>query len=826
MNKRSTQIVTIGILVIFLLMACIPELNESNPTVMPLKATAAPTQTDSIELFPTQQIQITDSPEDEIQEIATRSETFYEPSQGEWNLFLGQYDEAETVFQNIFSDPNSTLEDKAVAHLGFGRIAYLNDDESKAIKHFDIIIQEYPTTESAGLAYFFIGEIYSHRSEHDKAARAYQLYLQSNPGQIDGFISIKIGDAYFAGNLFSEALNAYQTALYNTTELGTLNQIKKKMAASYAKLDENDLAIQYYLDAYTSSEDDYLNAEINLLLSQLYFKIDQSEKAYERLQENVNLYPYAYDSYSGLITLVEDGQVVDEYKRGLTNYYVGNYGLAIDAFSRYINQTPLSERNGNVHHFKALAHVILEQYDPAIKEWEILIENFKNSDFWTDAFDEIAYTQWVYMDDPSLAAQTYLDFVETYHFMDEAPVFLYRAARMYERDNEFLLAAENWSRVAAEFPNYELSFRAQQLAGISYYRLNDFESAISAFDDLLQFSTSKDQTSTAYFWLAKSYQALGQTIEERSAWENTIRQSPDSYYGIRAQQILDESESFIQTLEYLPQINLERERELAATWLKSVFLLEDNFEQIASIKLQTNEKIRQVEAFWKLGLYQESHALLEELRIDFSDEPDKLFLLIDLMINVGSYRSAAFASRQIIDLANVSPDNLLSAPIYLSHIRYGSFYHELITSTAEKNNFPPILIFSQIRQESLFDSLVGSSAGAIGLMQITPTTGQHIAIQLNRPENYSTDDLFLPDVNVDFGVYYLDLQRDYFDGQLYLALAAYNAGPGNVSIWFDMADQDIDLFIEIIRFSETRDYLLNITETFHIYETLYRNPIE
>ena len=397
---------------------------------------------------------------------------------------------------------------------------------------------------------------------------------------------------------------------------------------------------------------------------------------------------------------------------------------------------------------------------------------------------------------------------------------------MYERDNEFLLAAENWLRVAAEYPNYELSFRAQHLAGVSYYRLNDFESAVSAFEDLLQFSTSEDQTSTAYFWLAKSYQASGQVAEEQAAWENAIRQSPDSYYGIRAEQIFEGTSPFTTTLESLPQINRQRERELAATWLKSVFLLEDNFEQTTSTKLQTNEKIRQAEAFWEIGLYQESYALLEELRINFSEEPDKLFLLLELMTNLGSYRSAAFASRQIIDLANVSPDNLLSAPIYFSHIRYGSFYHELITSTAEKNNFPPILIFSQIRQESLFDSLVGSSAGAIGLMQIIPTTGQHIATQLNRPDNYSTDDLFLPDVNVDFGVYYLDLQRDYFDGQLYLALAAYNAGPGNVSIWFDMADHDIDLFIEIIRFSETRDYLLNITETFHIYEVLYQDPIE
>ncbi len=61
-------------------------------------------------------------------------------------------------------------------------------------------------------------------------------------------------------------------------------------------------------------------------------------------------FPYAYDSYTGLVTLVDDGQLVNEYQRGLTDYYAGKYGVAIDAFNRYIQQTPLSTRNGDVHH--------------------------------------------------------------------------------------------------------------------------------------------------------------------------------------------------------------------------------------------------------------------------------------------------------------------------------------------------------------------------------------------------------------------------------------------------------------------------------------------
>jgi len=61
------------------------------------------------------------------------------------------------------------------------------------------------------------------------------------------------------------------------------------------------------------------------------------------------------------------------------------------------------------------------------------------------------------------------------------------------------------------------------------------------------------------------------------------------------------------------------------------------------------------------------------------------------------------------------------------------------------------------------------------------------------------------------------------NGHIYAALAAYNGGPGNAVIWKQLAGDDPDLFLEIVRFEETRDYIRNIYEIFVIYRRLYSN---
>jgi soluble lytic murein transglycosylase len=120
----------------------------------------------------------------------------------------------------------------------------------------------------------------------------------------------------------------------------------------------------------------------------------------------------------------------------------------------------------------------------------------------------------------------------------------------------------------------------------------------------------------------------------------------------------------------------------------------------------------------------------------------------------------------------------------------------------------------------LFEGSITSSAAAQGLMQIIPDTGTWIAARLNRP-NFQNSDLYRPFINVEFGGYYLNFLRDYFDGDMFAALAAYNAGPGNAEIWLKAADDDPDLFLEIARIEEPRRYIRAIYEFYELYRAFY-----
>jgi soluble lytic murein transglycosylase len=92
---------------------------------------------------------------------------------------------------------------------------------------------------------------------------------------------------------------------------------------------------------------------------------------------------------------------------------------------------------------------------------------------------------------------------------------------------------------------------------------------------------------------------------------------------------------------------------------------------------------------------------------------------------------------------------------------------------------------------------------------------------MNWPD-YTVGDLYRPEISITFGARYLARQRDYFEGSLYTALAAYNGGPGNAIIWNQLAGNDPDLLLEVIRADETRSYIIQIYEFFNIYRLLYQ----
>ena len=148
-------------------------------------------------------------------------------------------------------------------------------------------------------------------------------------------------------------------------------------------------------------------------------------------------------------------------------------------------------------------------------------------------------------------------------------------------------------------------------------------------------------------------------------------------------------------------------------------------------------------------------------------------------------------------------------------------YRDIILDEAAKREIDAFLMAALIRQESAFDAGIVSSAGAIGLMQVMPETGQQLARQ-EGPRPFRAASLKAPDVNLHLGSRYLADMLSRYDGRLPLVLSAYNAGPSRATRWGRLPEaSDLQRLTERIPFRETRLYVKSVTRNAWIYHWLY-----
>jgi soluble lytic murein transglycosylase len=133
-----------------------------------------------------------------------------------------------------------------------------------------------------------------------------------------------------------------------------------------------------------------------------------------------------------------------------------------------------------------------------------------------------------------------------------------------------------------------------------------------------------------------------------------------------------------------------------------------------------------------------------------------------------------------------------------------------VHKAAETTGLPDALIYAIIRQESLYRADAASKAGALGLMQLLPETARRSAKSAGLPVP-TRSSLLLPEVNIPLGASYLKHLVDRAGGQLALAVASYNAGPGAVRRWLPPAPMDLDVWVENIPYNETRAYVQRVT---------------
>jgi soluble lytic murein transglycosylase len=740
---------------------------------------------------------------------------------GDRAMFYGDWEQARLEYQTALSG-STDLEVRSAAGIGLGRLDYIAGDYRSALANFRAVIEEYPTSPHLPAAHFYLGQTYDTLDRYSEAAEEYHAYVKLKPGLLDAFMLERSGDAYSALRDHALAQEDYQASLASA-RTGEAISLQMKVARTYALLGDHTTALVMYQDIYKRATADTTKAQLALLIGQTYTTLGQMEDAYLAYLEAVENYPTAYSSYLALVELVNAGYPVSELDRGLVDYFARQYNVALAAFDRYLSANP--EDPATALYYKGLTLSAMGDHNGAIEQWDAVIDNYPFSGRWADAWEQKGYTLWARLNDYPGGYGTFAAFVEAAPSSSRAAEFLFNAGRVAERAGELEQASVYWGRIAGEYPTADNAYRGLLLSGLCYYRLENYDSALSVFQRLLGISLSSSERSAAYFWIGKTLQKLDDPAGARYNWSQAAVVDPTGYYSERGRDMLLNRGPFTPPRLFDLGLDPRAEKAEAEAWMRTVFGIAQGIDLSTPGPLLEDGRLQRGTELWRLGLYNEARSEFENLRTSVEEDPANSYRLATYFADLGLYRSSILAARRVLTLAGMDDANTMQAPKYFNRLRFGTYFSELVLPQAEAYDLHPFLMFSVIRQESFFEGFAVSGAGARGLMQFMPATGQERASRLGWPANYTDSDLYRPIVSIRFGADYLNFTRSYLDDDLHGALAAYNAGPGNAREWKNLAGDDPDLFYEIIRFEETRTYVRSIYEVFSIYRRLYdRSP--
>ncbi|MGD2119568.1 MAG: transglycosylase SLT domain-containing protein [Chromatiales bacterium] len=302
---------------------------------------------------------------------------------------------------------------------------------------------------------------------------------------------------------------------------------------------------------------------------------------------------------------------------------------------------------------------------------------------------------------------------------------------------------------------------------------------------------------------------LHQKWDDLLLWLNALPEQYQAedrwlYWKARALQATGQSEQAAQLLE-----SLSTQRSyygfLAADWLEKDYQLNHTeLEVDANVLAKVQELGGMQRSRELLALDRNIDARREWFYMSANFDRDQLMAAAKLAHDWGWH------DRAILTIAQAEYWDDLT-------IRFPLEHQEHIFSEAEDQNVDPAWIYAMVRQESAFMQDAQSSVGALGLMQLMPRTAKSVARKL-RQRRPGKHDLFKPEKNIELGTAYLRQIYDRLDRNPVLAIAAYNAGPHRVKRWLPEQEMPADIWIELVPFKETRNYLKSVLAYTVIYE--------
>ncbi|MEH2363078.1 lytic transglycosylase domain-containing protein [Nostoc sp.] len=522
----------------------------------------------------------------------------------------------------------------------------------------------------------------------------------------------------------------------------------------------------------------------------------------KRLQENPNqpqlqliLAKYAYDQ-PGIVGVLdqlvkEPTLKAEDWELIGTSYWENNQFLK--AANAYAN-APKTSRN--LYRTARGLQVGGKDQEKAITTYKQLVQQFPNSEETGNALLRLAEMAKTPKD-----GLPYLEQVIS-KFPKQAGTALAQKAKTLQALNNQKSASQAWQLLIAKYGNSDEAAEYRWKIAQDKAKAKDYVGAWQWAEPIVTNNPNSILAPRAGFWVGKWAALLGKQQQSQTAYEYVISQFPYSYYAWRAATMLGLNVGNFDNVRVMNPEVIAQERPLppaGSETFKELYLLGQDRDAWLQWQTEFQNKIQPTVA------EQFTEGLVRQAKGENLIGIDKISKLEDREIP-----------------AELAQYQTLSKQITYWQARYPFPYLREIEKWSTERKLNPLLVTALIRQESRFEPKIKSVANATGLMQLLPSTAQWIAPQIK--VDIKTINLENPNDNIMLGTWYLDHTHQQYNNNSLLAIASYNAGPGNVSKWLQtQTTQDPDEFVEQIPFDETKNYVRQVFGNYWNYLRLY-NP--
>lgn len=720
---------------------------------------------------------------------------------------LGDYEVAIEHYEQLRTHPRYGEE----ATYRLGEVAYRDEDWLRAVIAWQEYLRRWPEGRWVPEVHFMLGRALAALGQHEEAITHFEAYDQTRD-VADDAVAERLGESLLALERDDEAA----VQLERLYILRSGDRVARALAARtladlFSRRERWDEAITWYRKVLVDSRVPTYRAEIIAALAEAEKKRGDQAAAQQYWRTLVETYPTTPQAYRALLALEAAGTAVEPLEKGRVLAANGDWNAAIQTYYAAMAVEP---HPADLHWEAALAYEGAGNLEAAWHEYGNLIETHPESDRHAAAWlarGRVRSAQGRVDEALATFERVMTEFPES----EEAPAALEAAAQLLAERGRPEEAAARYTLLASRYPTAPQAAKALWEAGLLRFRLGEPTLAGQLWQRLAEHQADDTWRPRALFWRAKAAAAAGDADTATALFEDVVRLG--GYYGLRAAAMLANNGDWpARPGGDAPPGRLYRVPDVDGDglgWLRAAAHITTT-QRFDPLALPEDPALARGDELMAINLpFLAMEAYRDVLRRHL-DDPQALYALAHHFVTQDATDLSIAAAQRLMDLLRLTPE---TAPPALAVLIYPIPYKTLLDETAARFELDPLLLAALVYQESRWQPMAVSSAGARGLAQIMPATGREIARNLG--VEYFQKDLARPRVSLTFGGSYLDWALQLFDDNTFAALAAYNGGAGNVRRWLVPDD---DLLVESITLSETHLYVKRVYAHWHAYIAIYR----